>query len=74
MAAWAKKHLEVAREYKDKLPEHTHWALLLSIPAEIFLNDLETYNFDLFDEHFTQNPSYIKVPMKILKAAKKGIY
>ena len=51
MAAWAKKHLEMARSFK--LPKNANQALLLGVEAEIFLDDLEEYNFNLFDDHFT---------------------
>lgn len=62
VAGWAKNHLEKGRSYKDKLPKEAHWALLLSIEADHFLKELEEYNFDIFDEHFTSTPSYIKIP------------
>jgi GTP-dependent phosphoenolpyruvate carboxykinase len=52
VAAYAKKHLEVGREYKDKLPKHTHRAFLLAIEADQFLKDLEEHNFNIFEEHF----------------------
>ena len=62
IAGWALQHLEKGRSYKDKLPKEAHRALLLAIEADHFLKDLETYNFDIFDEHFTSTPSYIKIP------------
>jgi hypothetical protein len=34
VSAYAKKHLEVGREYRDKLPEDTHRAFLIAIEAE----------------------------------------
>ena len=73
VAAYAKKHLEVGREYADKLPEHTHRAFLLAIEAEQFLHDLEEHNFDIFDEFFRRK-YYMKMPYRMLKAAKKGQY
>ena len=74
VAAWAKKHLELGRSYKDKLPKNAHRAFLLAIEADNFLNDLEKYNFDLLDEHFTSQPSMVKIPYRILKAARRGNY
>lgn len=73
IAAHAKKHLEVGRSYKDKLPPHAHRALLLGVDAEVFLKDLEEFNFDVLDDHF-RHISYIKVPYKMLRAAKKNSY
>jgi hypothetical protein len=47
--------------------------LLLAIEAEQFLNDLETHNFDIFNEHFRKR-YYLKVPYRIMRAAKKGSF
>ena len=52
VAAYAKKHLEVGREYKDKLPKHTHRAFLMAVEADYFLKELEEKNFDIFDTSF----------------------
>lgn len=73
IAAHAKKHLEVGRSFKDKLPPHAHRALLFGVEAETYLKDLEENNFDIFNDHF-RKISYVKIPYKILKAAKKGEY
>lgn len=73
VSAYAKKHLEVGREYRDKLPKNAHRAFLLAIEAEQFLNDLEKHNFDIFDEHFRKK-YYLKVPYKMMRAAKKDQY
>ena len=73
IAAHAKKHLDVSRTLKDKLPQHAHRALLFGIDAEEYLTKLEKENFDIFLEDF-RRISYVKVPYKILKAAKGGYY
>ncbi|CDW87483.1 nadh dehydrogenase complex assembly factor 6 precursor [Stylonychia lemnae] len=69
VAAYAKKHLELGREFGDKLPKHTHRAFLLSIEAEQFLKDLEAYNFNIFEEHFRKK-YYLKIPFRMYRAAK----
>ena len=73
VAAYAKKHLEVGRSFKDKLPKHANKALLLAVEAEYFLSELEEFNFDIFDARFRQK-SYVKVPYKIYRVAKKNEY
>ena len=73
VSAYAKKHLEVGREYKEKLPKNTHRAFLMAVEAEQFLNDLEKYNFDIFNEHFRKK-YYLKVPFKMMRAAKSSNY
>ncbi|CAI2372567.1 unnamed protein product [Moneuplotes crassus] len=73
IAAHAKKHLEVSRTFKDKLPKHAHRALLFGVEAESYLTELEDYNFDIFDDHF-RRISYIKMPYRILKASKNESY
>ncbi len=73
VAAYAKKHLEVSREYRDKLPKQAHRAFLLSIEAEQFLNDLEEHNFNIFDEHFRKK-YYLKIPFRMYRAAKNDKY
>jgi hypothetical protein len=37
VAAYAKKHLEIGREFNGKLPKYAHRALLLAIEADNFL-------------------------------------
>ena len=73
VSAYAKKHLEVAREYREKLPKHAHRAFLLAIEAEQFLEDLQTHNFDIFNEHFRKR-YYLKIPYRMMRAAKKGTF
>ena len=73
VAAHAKKHLEVSRSFKDKLPQHAHRALLFGIDAEDYLNEIEKANFDIFIEDL-RRISYVKIPYKILKAAKGGYF
>lgn len=69
LAAYAKKHLEVGRELKEKLPKNTHKAFLLAIEAEQFLKDLEEHNFNIFEEHFRKK-YYLKIPYRMYRASK----
>ena len=74
VAAYAKKHLEMGRSFQSKsLPKNTHRALLMALEADIFLQELEKNNFDIFDPVFRKK-SFIKVPYSIYKGAKKGYY
>lgn len=65
--------MEAAREYTDKLPKHAHRAFLLAIEAEMFLEDLQKYNFDIFNEHFRKR-YYLKIPYRMMRAAKKETF
>ena len=73
VAAYAKKHLELGREFREKLPKNAHRALLLAVEAEHFLQELEDHNFDIFDSRFRKK-SFVKLPYRILKAAKSDSY
>ncbi len=73
VAAYAKKHLELGREYQSKLPKNAHRALLLAVEADHFLKELEERNFDIFDSYFRKK-SIFKLPYSIMKAAKNGTY
>ena len=44
---------------------------MLAIEAEQFLNDLEVYNFDIFNEHFRKK-YYLKIPYRMYRAAKNN--
>ena len=72
MAAYAKKHIEIGRSYKDKLPKNTHVAFLNCVEAYEWLIDLEKYNFNVLEPSLQKpNTSYIKVMMA---KGKKGEY
>ena len=73
VAAYAKKHLELGREYQDKLPKHAHRALLMAVEAESFLDELQERNFDIFEATF-RSKSYVKIPYRIYKAASNNKY
>ena len=45
----------------------------MAIEAEIFLDELEKHNFDIFDAEFRKK-SYFKVPYEMYKGAKNGYY
>ena len=71
LAAYAKKHLEVARKIAsdNKLEPHTHRAFLLAQEADYFLETLESSNFDILDPKF-RRLSRITVPNKFYAAAR----
>mmetsp|Transcript_3732 Transcript_3732/g.6363 ORF Transcript_3732/g.6363 Transcript_3732/m.6363 type:complete len:172 (-) Transcript_3732:30-545(-) len=73
VAAYAKKHLEIARELSGKLPKNAHLALVLGVEAETFLKQLEEHNFDIFDTDLRKK-SVVKMPYQIYKAAKGGYF
>lgn len=73
IASYAKKHLEISRTYKEKLPKNANRALLIGIWCDRFLNMLEEVNFNIFDPEL-HKISYVSLPMKIGDAAKKGDY
>ena len=50
MAAYAKKHIEIGRSYKDKVPKNTHVAFLNCVEAYEWLLELEKYNFNVLEE------------------------
>ena len=56
VAAYARKHLMVAREIyaenREKLPKNTHRAMLLAQECDYFLQELEKYNFNIFESTF----------------------
>ena len=52
VAAYAKKHLEIARSIQEKagpLPPLAHRAFLLAQEVDYFLNILEKHNFNVFE-------------------------
>ena len=67
------KYLKISRSFKDKLPKHAHRALLLGVEAKNYLTELERYNFDILNDHF-KTVSFVKLPLRIMKAAKAGYY
>lgn len=72
MAAYAKKHIEIGRSYKDKLPKNTHVAFLNSVESYEWLMDLEKYNFNVLESKLQKpNASYVKIMMA---KGKKGEY
>ena len=71
VASYARKHLEIAQSYNGKVPKGTHLAFLLSYEAKQYLDDLEKYNFNIFDEHFRKK-SFFRVPWSMYKGSKSG--
>jgi len=73
IAAYAKKHIEIGRTYKDKLPKNTHIAFLQAVEAYDWLLELEQYNFDVFEPRLAKISSR-KIPKKMIEYGKKGEY
>jgi hypothetical protein len=62
-----------AIELAPKLPKHSHRALLHLIDAENYLEDLEKYNFELYNKELMK-PSLVIVPLRMRKASVAGRY
>lgn len=80
LASYAKKHLEMARSIfvaektsNPSLSPLAHRALLLGQEADYFLELLELHNFNIFEAEFRRN-SYYKMPFRLHKAAKAGLF
>ena len=72
IAAYAKKHIEIGRDYKEKLPKNAHVALLNSVESYEWLMDLERFNFKITEPSLMKpKNSYVKLMMQ---AGKKGEY
>jgi len=79
VAAYARKHLQIVRELKQKseepdgkpLPQHCHRAFLLSHEVEYFLDILEQVNFMVFEPE-VREISKFKIPYKFFQAARSG--
>lgn len=73
IAAYAKKHLEIARNLAKSSPiqKNAHVALLLAVEASYWLDELEKFNFDALHLDL-RNISTFVVPRMILKAGKRG--
>jgi NADH dehydrogenase [ubiquinone] 1 alpha subcomplex assembly factor 6 len=73
IAAYAKKHIEIGRTYKDKLPKNSHIAFLQAVEAYDWLLELEQYNFDVFEPRLAKISSRA-IPKKMIEFGKKGEY
>ena len=72
MCAYAKKHLEIGRSYKDKLPKNSHVAFLNCVDSYEWLLELEKYNFNVLEPSLMRpNNSYVK---KMMAKGKLGEY
>lgn len=73
IASHAKKAFEEAvrihREHPEAFPEHTFRAFLRGVEAEYYLESLEKYNFNIFDQNLN-NTSPVKLPYRVYNAAK----
>jgi phytoene/squalene synthetase len=73
IAAYAKKHIEIGRKYKDDLPKNTHIAFLQAVEAHEWLLELEEYNFDIFEPRL-QKFHTSNISNKMMELGKKGQY
>ena len=81
VAAYARKHLQIAREIQqksqtgeeNKLPLHSHRAFLLAQECDYFLDLLEQINFNVFEAELRQI-SRFKLPHRFYKAARAGTF
>lgn len=58
-------------ELADKLPPQAHRAFLPLIEAEYYLEQLQEYNFEVFNKNLNK-PSFMAVPYRMALAAPKG--
>ncbi len=70
IAAYAKKHIEIART-NTKLPKNANIAFLSAAEAYEWLMELEEYNFDIFEPKL-QKLSSSKMSKKMIECAKNG--
>lgn len=73
VAAYGKKHIEIGRSYKDKLPKNTHIAFLQAVESYDWLLELEKYNFDVLEPNL-QRLSTSSAPRKMMEYGKKDLY
>jgi NADH dehydrogenase [ubiquinone] 1 alpha subcomplex assembly factor 6 len=73
VASYAKKHIEIGRSMKDKLPKNTHIAFLQAVESYEWLMELEKYNFDVLEPKL-QKLSTMTIPKKMMEYGKKGEY
>lgn len=78
MAAYAKKHIEVAAQMSDELKENEsnrniHIAFMQCIDSYHWLKELEEYNFNVFEPNLKKIKSF-SLSRKISQAGKSGKY
>lgn len=73
VAAFARENMIRAIELAPKLPKHAHRALLHLVDAEHYLEELEKYNFELYNKELMK-PSLVVVPLRMRKASASGRY
>jgi NADH dehydrogenase [ubiquinone] 1 alpha subcomplex assembly factor 6 len=73
VASYAKRAFEEAvriyRAHPESFPEHSFRALLRGVETEYYLENLEKYNFNLFDQDLNSF-SPVKLPYRVYNAAK----
>lgn len=60
-------------ELAHELPEQAHRAFLPLVDAELYLEELQRYNFEVFDKKLN-SPSLFKLPLRTRKAAASGLF
>ena len=73
VAAYAKKHIEIARTYNGKLPKNTNLVFLQAVESYQWLLDLEKYNFDIFEPNLAKLSTY-GIPREMIDFGKKGLF
>ena len=73
IASYAKKHIEIGRTYKDKLPKNANVAFLQAVESYEWLLTLEKYNFDVLEPKLSRI-STRTIPKKMMEMGKKGEY
>lgn len=73
VAAYGKKHIEIGRSFRDKLPKNTHIAFLQAVESYDWLLELEKYNFDVLEPNL-QRLSTSSAPRKMMEYGKKDLY
>ena len=71
MASYARENLIRTLELSAELPAQAHRAFLPLIDAELYLEDLQKYNFEVFDKQLNAQ-SYVHLPLRLQKAAANG--
>lgn len=73
VASYAKRAYEQAvsiyRQHPASFPEHSFRAFLRGVETEYYLENLEKYNFNLFDQNLNSF-SPVKLPYRVYNAAK----
>ncbi|CAD8050868.1 unnamed protein product [Paramecium sonneborni] len=70
VAAFARTQMIKTFQYQNKIPTQSFRAFLHLIPSEQYLEELEYYNFKIFEKAINQN-SYVQLPITLFKNCRK---